>query len=199
MMNDKPACYEITPVLTLVEHLKAIPEESFGIESVDRVLTRVDLELESLVPFTHTREGAYTRNLIYRDSLFEVLLLCWAPGQETPVHNHRGQLGWMVVTQGKLTVVNYKRLRCSHECHKAERFSEMVADRILTASEGFLCHVREGETVHQIRNEGPEPATSLHIYSRPIDSCVIYDVVNKTCRDKTLKNFTVFGERCVEC
>ena len=198
-MTTDTGSYEITPVLTLVDHLKAIPEENFGIEAVDRVLTRVDLDLESLIPFTHIREGAYTRNLIYRDSLFEVLLLCWAPGQGTPVHNHRGQLGWMVVTQGKLTVVNYKRLRCSHECHKAERFSEMVADRTLTANEGFLCHVRAGETVHQIRNEGDEPAMSLHIYSRPIDTCVIYDVVNKTCRDKTLKNFTEFGEPCDLC
>ncbi|MFO0981686.1 MAG: cysteine dioxygenase family protein [Planctomycetota bacterium] len=55
----------------------------------------------------------YTRNLIYRDDLFEVIMLCWKPGQGTPVHTHNGQLGWMVMDCGALEVQNYKWTGCN--------------------------------------------------------------------------------------
>jgi hypothetical protein len=40
-------------------------------------------------------------------------MLCWQPGQGTPVHTHNGQLGWMVMDRGALEVQNYSWLGCN--------------------------------------------------------------------------------------
>ena len=49
--------------------------------------------------------------------------------------------------------------------------------------------VDKEHTIHRIVNKGEwnERAASLHIYSRPIDSCVVFDLENQRCfrRDLT--------------
>src|SRR5450759_1044790 len=71
-------------------------------------LTEVQLRAEALVPYTFWSEKQYTRNLLYRDDNFEMLVLCWLPGQKTPIHTHNGQLGWMAVIQGEVAVHHYR-------------------------------------------------------------------------------------------
>ncbi len=53
----------------------------------------------------------YARNLIYRDQFFEVLGLCWLPGQRTAIHSHNGQLGWVAIWQGAWVCRNYRFVR----------------------------------------------------------------------------------------
>ena len=45
--------------------------------------------------------ASYTRNLVYRDERFELLILCWGAGQVSPIHNHEGQDCWMAVLDGE--------------------------------------------------------------------------------------------------
>ena len=59
------------------------------------------------------RDDRYSRNLIYRDPIFEVMAIGWKPGQKTPVHTHNGQLGWMLVEQGALSVKTYRYAGCN--------------------------------------------------------------------------------------
>ena len=58
--------------------------------------------LQLLQPHAHfdpTRP--YTRNLIHTDhSSYTLLLLCWNPGQSSPIHNHPCDACWMKVLQG---------------------------------------------------------------------------------------------------
>lgn len=180
----------------LVDSLGELPTDRFDMATVDGLLSGLSLCGASIKPYTHFLDRSYTRNLVFKNDLFEVLLLCWDRGQITPVHNHRGQLGWMMIHQGALSVVNYRRVACSGECTKERRWSMMMVDRVLGASTGALCHVQDGEQVHQIRNDalGSEPAISLHIYSRPITSCVVYDTRRNECSDRQLTNFTEYGQ-----
>lgn len=185
-------------VLEVVEELKEIPTPGFTLETLDEYLTGLILEPSSLEPYLHFKDNAYTRNLVYRNELFEVLVLCWDKGQRTPVHNHRGQLGWMSVQQGMLSILNYKRTDCSRACNQARRWSkvELTSD-IPIAGVGFVSHVSECETIHQISNDPAfdSRAVSLHIYSRPFDSCVIYDTEQEQCMDKQLSNYTEHGRQ----
>lgn len=180
----------------VVDDLRAIPESEFTLERLDNYLTGLILDPATLEPYLNFQENAYTRNLVYRDALFEVLVLCWDIGQKTPVHNHRGQLGWMSVQQGMLSILNYKRVDCSAACHLESRWSKVeLASDIPIAGIGFVSHVCRKETLHQISNDPAfqQRAVSLHIYSRPFDSCVVYDVAGESCSDKKLSNFTEGG------
>ena len=54
---------------------------------------------------------------------------------------------------------------------------------------GPLNTVDKTQTIHRIRNlaEWNEPAVSMHVYSRPIDSCVVFDMDAQRCYRRELK------------
>ena len=76
-------------------------------------MAAVPLRAEALHSYVWWRDSFYTRNLIYRDELFEVMTICWSPGQKTAIHTHNGQLGWMTVAQGEIVTHEYKHERCN--------------------------------------------------------------------------------------
>ena len=41
---------------------------------------------------------------------------------------------------------------------------------------------------------GEEPVVSVHIYSRPIDSCVAFDLEAPRCYRRQLRYFSKFGD-----
>jgi hypothetical protein len=41
---------------------------------------------------------------------------------------------------------------------------------------------------------GEEPVVSVHIYSRPIDSCVAFDLESPRCYRRQLRYFSKFGD-----
>jgi cysteine dioxygenase len=173
----------------------------------DRVLEyclETGLDRSSLDPYLNFRTDAYTRNLIYSDDLFEVMAICWSPGQRTPIHTHNGQLGWMSVEQGCLAVVNYKWL----SCNAADNQNVVGMDCLAGATEldlerreveecfpgGAVNTVDKVQTIHQVVMQGKEPAVSLHIYSRPIDSCVAFDLENRRCYRRQLSFYSKYGK-----
>lgn len=166
----------------------------------------VQISDSSLAPYVHYDEKFYTRNLIYRDALFEVMTICWLPGQKTAVHTHNGQLCWMRTQRGTLSVVDYKWMGCDHpehqnvvgidclagsdhiQLHRTRETTACAGDPVLTAD--------KLQTIHQLFNlsETREPAVSIHIYSRPIDSCVAFDMEKQHCYRRQLAYFSQYGQ-----
>ena len=51
----------------------------------------------------------YTRNLIATDHVsYTLLLLCWNPGEESPIHDHPCDGCWMEVLQGQIQECRYR-------------------------------------------------------------------------------------------
>ena len=152
-----------------VAALRAIPAEEFTDDRVLDTVRKNRVAASELEPFTVWRPDRYTRGRIYRDDLFEVLVLCWNVGQASPVHDHAGQKCWMALPQGRLEVANYS--------FKQGREAEYI-DTEVVGDSGNEVHVDQCACIHQITNRCSwcEPAVSLHVYSRPFDSCYIYDL-----------------------
>ncbi|MTD55376.1 cysteine dioxygenase [Amycolatopsis pithecellobii] len=77
----------------------------------------------------------------------EVWLMGWLPGQQADLHDHASSTGAFTVVSGRLT--------------------ETVARRAVTE----LHVLNAGQSrvfgpgyVHQVRNDGPDPAISIHVY-----------------------------------
>jgi cysteine dioxygenase len=177
----------------------------------DRLLgfcQEVELERSSLDRFCHFRDDRYTRNLIHRDEFLEIMALCWAPGQKTPIHTHNGQLGWMAVSQGALAVIDYKWLGCNAADNQNVSGIDCLAGATeLTLERGRVQECWPGgpvntvdkvQTIHQVVVQGREPAVSVHIYSRPIDSCVAFDMEGRRCYRRQLSFFSRYGEVVVD-
>ena len=95
-------------IQTFVEGLRQLPESAFGpTEPVRRFLQDTPVSAESLAPYLNWDRQHYTRNLIDRTSLYELMAICWEVGQASSVHNHRDQNCWMAVPIGRLQVENY--------------------------------------------------------------------------------------------
>src|SRR5437660_10361072 len=84
----------------IVETLRSVPPPDFQPGHVCQVLQGLSIRPETLQRFLHFAPRRYTRNLIYRDDLFELLALCWDPHTESPIHNHSNQLCWLSIQAG---------------------------------------------------------------------------------------------------
>jgi cysteine dioxygenase len=155
-----------------VEALGRIPEAEFTHEGIDAFLRENRVDPDTLGPYLHYEATHYTRNLIYRCPLFELMAICWDVGQVSRIHNHAGQRCWMAVPIGRLVVQNYEVVRMDEpsgycEITEADRV-EMDAAR--------PAYVRPERPIHAVLNprEYATRATSLHVYSHPYDRCLVY-------------------------
>jgi cysteine dioxygenase len=183
-----------------VEELRALEEEPITTAKVLQFLAQMQPSADALAPYMLWSRERYTRNLIYRDNFFEVLALCWLPDQRTPIHSHNGQLGWVTVIQGELVCRDYRFVRAPvrdafpsrEERHPVE---VELLDSATCQADGSVSVVDRRHTTHQIENleRSQHGSVSLHLYSRPIDSCVVFDETDRCCERRPLEYYSANG------
>ena len=188
-----------TSVRDFIEGLRRLESDMITKGGVAQFVADAHVRAEALTPYIFWKENSYTRNLIYRDGFFEVMAICWRSGQKTPVHTHNGQLGWMTVVQGEILTHHYRYLRCSApenqnvvgmDCLAGANHVELERlDTIRCANDGRVVTVDKLQTIHQIENSDQADAgcVSLHVYSKPFDSCVAFDMERHLCWRRSLK------------
>jgi hypothetical protein len=169
----------------LIKGLCKIADEDFHCDNIYQFLSDNPIDLDSISPFFFWSKNFYTRNLIYKDERFELMAICWERGQVSRIHNHADQMCWMSVPFGKLRGQNFRVLEMDEE----KQFCKLVETDQFDLSECLAAKVELEEPIHQVLNlpEFESRAVSLHIYSKPFDSCLSY------CRDTdTFKNVPLF-------
>src|SRR5256885_15116162 len=63
-------------------------------------MREVEVGAGELRPHVGFKEGTYARHRVYLCGHAELLVLCWPPGQRTPIHDHNGSFGAVRVLQG---------------------------------------------------------------------------------------------------
>lgn len=188
----------------LVDILRGFNERTLTSASVLEVCSDTDLDDASLSRYVHWHDALYTRNLIYRDDLFEVMAVCWQKGQKTVLHTHNGQLGWMMVNRGIAEVTNFKWQGCNAsegqnvgglDCLAGATEIRLSKETVETCDRrGHINAIDRERTIHQVAVVGEEPVVSVHIYSRPIDSCVAFDLEAPRCYRRQLRYFSKYGD-----
>jgi len=175
-----------------VEQLKAIPKKDFTIPRVHDFARRKGIEAESLQPYLFYAQSHYTRNLIYKCELFEVMAICWEPGQVSRIHNHRDQNCWMVTPIGRLRVQNFR----VENRDKAHGTCKLAPADCYDMDAAHPAVVQPEEPVHQVLNlpEFRGRATSVHIYSYPYSSCEVYLMDRGTYSDVPLHYSSEYGK-----
>jgi cysteine dioxygenase len=174
-----------------VRGLGGIAEADFTHDRVDAYLRENRVDPASLAPYLHYEGTHYTRNLIHRSPLFELMTVCWDKGQASRIHNHAGQRCWMAVPVGRLCVQNYDLVRLD----PLTGYCEIREANRLEMDPDHPAHVEEERPIHAVLNlaEYGERATSLHVYSRPYDRCLIYAKEERSYREVPLFFDTEFG------
>jgi len=92
----------------LVRELRALPASAFDkTQEVRSLLVKMPVDEASLAHYLTWDRQHYTRNLIDKTDLYELVAICWEVGQSSSVHNHRGQNCWMAAPIGNLLVENF--------------------------------------------------------------------------------------------
>ncbi|MPZ85846.1 MAG: cupin domain-containing protein [Actinophytocola sp.] len=84
--------------------------------------------------------------LVHHTPEQEVWLMSWLPGQHTDLHDHGRASGAFTIVSGELTEHVLRRGGATHR---------LAVGQSRVFGPGY---------VHEVRNEGPDPAVSLHVY-----------------------------------
>jgi cysteine dioxygenase len=183
---------ELVSIDDWVKQLSAIPKEQFNIPRVFDFTKQKGVRPDTLSPYLYYAKTHYTRNLIFKCELFEVMAICWEVGQLSRIHNHRGQNCWMSTPIGRLRVQNFR----VDERNVSQRTCKLVATDFYEMDTEHPGVVEPEEPVHQVQNleSFHQRATSLHIYSYPYSSCEVYLMEKGVYSDVPLSYTSEYGK-----
>jgi len=151
-LRDRPPA----AVAPLIELLRA--PGAIDIDAATICLQTLDVNEELLGDAVYQDSGAYVRTLLHRDSHSELLVLTWAPGQRSPVHDHGASAGLMRIVSGEATERLYRRRE--EGASKREHMTRILKSGTVTNT--------LAETLHAVSNEGEGVLVTLHLYTPPL-------------------------------
>lgn len=179
MVAGRPGLEGLVAELLRMEDAAVVPED------VAELVARCEVRGSELRPFLSFRDETYTRNLVRRSAWFDVIVLCWRPGQRTPVHDHSGQHGWVRVLRGALREELFEpagppSAGAGSACELVKRVPlRAAADAVVGAGPAVVA-VDPVRAIHRLGNPADrgtdEVAVSLHVYSKPHDACSVFDL-----------------------
>ena len=151
-----------------------------------KVIRKTQISLDELNKYATWKSNDYTRNCLARNDKFEIILLCWDIGVQTPIHDHGGKDCWVYQVQGCIDEVRYVQT--------GERLLESNRIKI---QPGGLTFMNDKMGYHSIQNTSQQRAMSLHIYASPIDSCMVFNQKTARFEEKDMSYNSYKGEELV--
>jgi cysteine dioxygenase len=149
----------ITRINQLINKLKITTKADY--KSIGLTL---DIPVEDLAPYAFWTDEHYTRNCIVRESDYELILLCWEPGQQTPIHCHGGEECWVYALDGEL-----------EESHYQFDGDNLELENTFSLESGEKSFMMDEFGYHRLVNNSENRAMSLHLYMDTIDTCTVFD------------------------
>ena len=174
---------QIEKITNLNQLLKLLPQCT-GQEYVE-VTQGMELDDKDFEPYAFWKQGDYTRNCIDRSPNYELILLCWEEGVETPIHCHNGEECWVYGVGGTLEETRF-------DFNTNETDIEEGAKEMIYANS--LSYMNDNMGYHKIANLGQGRAMTLHLYINPIEECQVWVENEKSFIKKELAYDTFKGE-----
>lgn len=148
-----------------------------GVQEVVQSFRPAENELE---PYLNFSDRSYTRTLFFRGPRFEILVLCWKPGQVSPIHDHASSICAMAVVEGRARSDSY--LLTGGQI-QADQGRSLDLARTDFHAKGQVVTVVGGE-IHQVGNfqEDGSDLVTVHFYLPPIESMRCFDKETGRCQ-----------------
>lgn len=101
--------------------------------------------------YIHFSDESYARNYVVNTELFDILILCWWPGQKTGIHGHPKDGCFVKILQGSIheTIYDSNKKQLRENLHSA----------------GDIMYNHDSIGYHVLQNPNNTGTISLHIYS----------------------------------
>ncbi len=146
----------------LVEWLDSIDRRP-GLAELDRQLSELEVNLPALKQCIGYADDGYQRNVIKKSEHYELVAICWIPGQETPIHDHVGSDCAFLIVDGVSTETIYET--------NQEGLAYPINVRHYQSGE--VCAAEEPD-IHRVSNDTDSELVNLHIYTPPLHDYNIY-------------------------
>ncbi len=164
-----------------VQHLIDRLDESVKMGEVHTITSHVKTALCDLIrandldipgPFVRPLKEHYARRLLFRNEElgYSAVVMTWAPGQTTGLHDHAGM--WCVegVVAGQMNVTRFDLVETVGERY---RFTQVEEVRAGVGSSGALIPPYE---YHVLSNALLDrPSVTLHIYGGEMEKCSVFE------------------------
>lgn len=155
--------FDLASLVGRLASLRAAP----ALAEINSWMASVEVGRDELRPHVSFKEGTYARHRVYLNDYAELLVLCWRPGQRTPIHDHNGSFGAVRVLSGVMW----------------ETLFEMEPERGLaykSSREWTPGHITGADIpdIHQLGNPdvSGQDLITLHLYAPPLTSLNVYRV-----------------------
>jgi cysteine dioxygenase len=158
--------YSLASLVETFAGLSRRPELS----EVDAWMREVEVGRDELRPYVGFKEGTYARHRVHLGEHAELLVLCWRPGQRTPIHDHDGSFGAVRVLQGVMWETLFEMDERDGLVYKSAR--EWTPGHVTGA---------DIPDIHQLGNSdvSGQDLITLHLYAPPLASLNVYKVGRK--------------------
>jgi cysteine dioxygenase len=130
-----------------------------SLEQIYDWLETAAISAEELQPYIGFKEGNYWRHRVCRNEFVEMLVLCWRPGQRTPIHDHNGSHGGVRIYEGMLweTIFSFDPVRGLEYKSACERVPGSVTGSDIP-------------DIHQLGNSdvSGQDLITIHVYAPPL-------------------------------
>jgi cysteine dioxygenase len=162
-LEEKPAASSFDLLLKRLRELREAP----SLEILDALLDGLTVTEEDVRPHSGFKSGTYARHRVFRNEFVELLVLCWRPGQRTPIHDHNGSYGAVRVCEGVMWETMFGLDETQTLFYKSAR--EWRPGEVTGA---------DVPDIHQLGN--PEVSgqnlVTLHLYAPPLNVLNTYKV-----------------------
>ena len=117
---------------------------------------------DALQPYVCFDPGHYTRLRLRRAKGYEALLLCWMPGQFSPIHDHFGSECAFQVLRGEAVETTFRLAGSAI----LEEDTRRLPTNTVSAS--------QRDDIHELGCSGGEGLVTLHLYSPSLPKIRIY-------------------------
>jgi cysteine dioxygenase len=137
------------------------------LEQLNTWLSHVEIFDLDLQPYLGFKEGNYWRHRVCRNEAVEMLVICWRPGQKTPIHDHNGSHGVVKVQQGLMWETIFKFHDQQGLCYDTGR--ECPTGTITGA---------DTPDIHRLGNpeDSGQDLITIHVYAPPLGVLKTYKV-----------------------
>jgi len=164
---------------TLNELVKALSEED-STKYAD-LLRTAELSADDFESCCSWSSESYTRNCVIDNEDFELILLCWQPGQLTPIHDHGGEECWVKIIEGEFKETVYKE----------DDAGTLEIARTTESKANDITYMVDFMGFHSLENLSKKKSLSLHLYAKPIRSCQVFDEETGELTNKDLTYDTI--------
>jgi cysteine dioxygenase len=159
----------------LADKLQSLAEVP-SLAEIYELVDRTDISDDEVQPYLGFKEGNYSRHRVMKNEFVEMLVLCWKPGQRTPIHDHNGSHGAVFVQQGILweTMFDYEMgSGLDYRSHRELRAGGLTGSEL--------------PDIHQLGNPdvSGRDLVTIHIYAPPLGVLKTYKLGSATIEQYT--------------